>query len=166
MKGQPGQMIRLPIKARKAKGRSWGQKRHVGDMLNITRSSLLLSAAALVVATSPSFADEATKSDKAKSGEIVVAQSGAAPAAEQPPSEKKVERVVVTATKRKTTIQDAPISSERADTEGHRAVRRDQHRRRVAQRRRRVSAKPRAGAEPGFDRAASPPDRSCATSPA
>src|SRR5262245_56268185 len=111
MKGQSSQGGRVTDQGAQAKGQSWGQTRQGGgNMLKITRSSLLLSAATLVVAVSPSFAAETAKAEKAKSGEIVVAQSGAAPAGDQTTGEKKVERVVVTATKRKTTIQEAPIS--------------------------------------------------------
>jgi outer membrane receptor protein involved in Fe transport len=72
---------------------------------------LLLSAATLFALTTvPAFADEKA-TDKAKSGEVVVAQatttSGGAPSTTP---ERKVEKVVVTATKRSTTIQEAPIS--------------------------------------------------------
>jgi len=81
--------------------RQWGKV-----MRNLKRSLLLSSAATFAALWSlPAVADE-----KDKTGEIVIAQ--ATPAA-PPPAEKsdsKVEKVVVTATKRKSAIQDVPFS--------------------------------------------------------
>jgi outer membrane receptor protein involved in Fe transport len=78
-------------------------------MRKTARSALLLSSAALIaVASNPTYAEEADKKED-KSGEIVLAQGSTAP--EQPATtEKKIEKVVVTATKRKTAIQDVPFS--------------------------------------------------------
>ena len=73
-------------------------------MRNTTRNKLLLSAATLVLVTTlPALADE-----KTKTGEIVLAQNSSGSSSSD--QVQKVEKVVVTATKRKTTIQDAPIS--------------------------------------------------------
>jgi iron complex outermembrane recepter protein len=73
-------------------------------MAYFTRKTVLLSATAIIaLASGSALADE-----KSKSGEIVIAQAG--PAAPAASSDEKIEKVTVTATRRKTSLQKTAVA--------------------------------------------------------